>query len=255
MANLPKPPRPYRPPPRAGGGWLFAAASVVETLRWAFLPLAMGALLAAGAHAAADVLDDQFLALADRLDALFDALVSRWSVTASLVDLVDVEERTLFARALALGFELWADLVLALPALGYDERHDEWARAKELLRRAWARPSVLRLVRAPVAAALSVAGACGVARLVHGQLFVAFRHLAGPGGAAAAARFGSLAALLLVLGSISWRAALRALEFADQRSEPRTARTALRGLAGTLVLLPLGAAALLRASPVLSFFR
>lgn len=234
---------------------MHAVAGALDRLRWAFLPLAMSALLAVGAHAAADVLDDRFLALADRLDAVFDAVVSRWALTRPLVDLVDLEERTWFARALALSFELWADLVLALPMLGYDERVDEWGRLLELGRRALARPTLLRLLRAPVALCLAIAGASAVGRLVHGEVYVSLRGLLGSHGALFLARPAALLAVALVLGSIAWRAFLRALEHADLRSEPRTPRTVLAGAFGSLPLVPLALAALLRASPLLSLLR
>lgn len=232
-----------------------ALAGAVDKLRWAFLPLAMCGLVAVGAHAAADVLDDRFLALADQLDSLFDALASRWELTRPLVDLVDLEGRTWFARALALSFELWADLVLALPMLGYDERVDELGRLRELCARALARPTVLRLLRAPVALCLSIAGASAVARLVHGEVYVSLRGLLGSHGALFLARPAAVLALVLVLGSIAWRTSLRALEHADARSEPRTPRRVSAGAFGSLPLVPLALAAVLRASPLLSLLR
>src|SRR5437762_49738 len=62
----------------------------VGRIRWIFLPLGMCALVAVGAHAAADVVGDRVLWLVDRVDAFFDAIFSSWSVTAPLVDLVRI---------------------------------------------------------------------------------------------------------------------------------------------------------------------
>src|SRR5438132_11530826 len=121
----------------------------VGRIRWIFLPLGMCALVAVGAHAGADVVGDRVLWIVDKVDAFFDAIFSTWSVTAPLVDLVGLEQRTLFARGAALLWELCADFLLALPLLGYDEREvsEEVALARALL---WKRPS-LRLFR-PLAA-------------------------------------------------------------------------------------------------------
>jgi len=52
------------------------------------LPLGLCALVAVGAHAAADVVGDRLLWLVDRVDALFDAVWSSWSFTAPLVEVV-----------------------------------------------------------------------------------------------------------------------------------------------------------------------
>ena len=246
------------PAPRTTeGGALSATAGLLEHLRWLFLPLAMAALLAVGVHAAADVLSDQFLTAVDRADALFDALFSQWSVTAPLVDLVGLSERTLLARGAALCFELFADALVALPALGFAERSDEAARTKELLLRAFRRPATLPLTRAPFAAAFALAGACTVARLFHGTAFATLRPLLGSG-AQAGASLASLAALLLVLVAVAWRAVLRALEHALAASE-QTARSRrqrlTRGLLSAALLSPLALAAVVRAAPLLSFFR
>ncbi|MBS2022544.1 MAG: hypothetical protein JST92_09050 [Deltaproteobacteria bacterium] len=236
------------PAQASGGGFFDGVAGILDKLRWAFVPLAMAALVAVGVHAAADVLDDQFLALADRADAIFDGFVSRWELTRPLVDLVDLEERTWFARALALSFELFADLVVALPMLGYDEKLDEWRRLKELLQRAGKRPTLLRVTRAPIALALCLAGVFGTRRLVSGQLFVSLRHLFGAGGASGIGRIAGILVFAVIATSIAWRVFIRALEYADARSEPRTPRTILAGLVPTLFLLPLAWAAIFRAA-------
>ena len=116
----------------------------VSKIRWIFLPLGMCALVAVGTHAAADVVGDKVLFAVDRVDAFFDAIFSSWSVTAPLVDLVGLGERTFFARAVALAWELSADALLAIPLLGYDERAaaDELTIARVLVKR---RPSLKTL--------------------------------------------------------------------------------------------------------------
>jgi hypothetical protein len=242
----------------SGKGALSTAAGLLEHLRWIFLPLAMAALLAVGVHAAADVLSDQFLTLVDRTDALFDALFSSWSVTAPLVDLVGVEQRTFAARGTALCFELWADVVVALPALGFAEQHAELGRARSLLRRAVARPATLPLTRAPFAAAFALAGSCTVARLVHGTSFATLRHALGPSFAEHVAGAFALVALALVLAAVAWRAILRALEHALDVADAhaRTPRQRFaRGLVSAVILAPLALAAILRAAPIASLFR
>ena len=135
--------------------------------RWVFLPIGLCALMAIGAHAAADVMSDRVLWAVDHVDALFDALFSRWSVTAPLVDLVGIPQRTWVARSLALLWELAADWLLALPLLDYQERvaADELQRARALLRR----PSA-RLLRAVPALPVVLAGARAVARLLQSSL-------------------------------------------------------------------------------------
>src|SRR5438105_8510538 len=145
-------------------------AEGVSRARWVFLPLGLCALAAVGTHAAADVAGHSVLWLVDHLDAFFDAIFSSWSVTAPLVDLIGLEERTFFARSVALLWELWADALIALPLLGYDERTpaEEMALGRDLLRKGWRKP--LRLVR-PVATLLAgIAGSFAVARLLRGSV-------------------------------------------------------------------------------------
>ena len=82
----------------------------------------------------------------DRVDALFDALFSKWSVTAPLVDLVGLGQRTFLARAVALVWELCADALIAIPLLGYQERTAarELEVARAILRK---KPTPRRLAR------------------------------------------------------------------------------------------------------------
>src|SRR5712664_4973427 len=113
-------------------------ADRVARVRWIFLPLGLCALVAVGAHAAA----------------------------------VGLTQRTWFARAVALLWELAADALIAVPLLGYDEREPaaEWKLAREMLQRT---RSPLRLVRPAATLLVAIAGACSVARTVQGSLLLA----------------------------------------------------------------------------------
>jgi hypothetical protein len=213
----------------------------VGRIRWIFLPVGMCALTAVGAHAAADVVGDRVLWCVDRVDAFFDAIFASWSVTAPLVDLVGLSQRTFFARAVALIWELVADALIAVPLLGYQERDPavELQAARILLRK---KPTPQRLVRPLATLLVAVAGACAVARMVQGSVQLALHaswlsHLLA---------IGTLLALLLLLVP---RAAFRALEHADAKG-----RAISVGVFGTVVLLPLMLAALF-ASQLLAFFR
>src|SRR4051812_4018356 len=85
------------------------------------MPLGLLALIAIGVHAAANTLDDRLLVLVDLADSAFDHVAGRYPLTEPLVELVSLERRTTLARFLTLIWELAADGVLALPALGYRE--------------------------------------------------------------------------------------------------------------------------------------
>ena len=203
----------------------------VARIRWVFLPLGLCALVAVGAHAAADVVGDRLLSLVDGVDAFFDALWSKWSVTAPLVDLVGLTQRTWFARAVALSWELAADALVAVPLLGYDEREAarEWTMARALLGRM---RSPLRAVRPLATLVVSIAGACSVARMVQGSLQLAL-HL---GWLAALVRALVLMGLLVFLTP---RAVFRSLE---DSSRPRRIGS---GLLAAALLVPLMVAAVL----------
>src|SRR5258705_368072 len=125
-------------------------AERVGRVRWLFLPLGLCALVAVGAHAAADLVGDRVLWAVDRVDAFFDWIWSAWSFTAPLVDLVGLTQRTWFARAVALIWELAADALIAIPMLGYAERDPaaEWKTARDLLRRARSPRALVRSVGA-----------------------------------------------------------------------------------------------------------
>jgi hypothetical protein len=175
-------------------------------IRWVFLPFGLCALVAVGGHAAADVVGESLLVAVDRVDAFFDSLWSLWSFTAPLVEVVGLTQRTWFARAVALIWELLADVLIAVPMLGYDEREAkrEWQMARELLRRSRA---PLWLVRPLATLVISAAGAFSIARMVRGSLQLAL-HLSW---LSQLARFATLLALLALLAP---RAVFRSLEHA-----------------------------------------
>src|SRR5260370_11272066 len=198
----------------------------VGRIRWIFLPVGMCALTAVGAHAAADVVGDRVLWCVDRVDAFFDAIFASWSVTAPLVDLVGLSQRTFFERAVAVIWELVADALIAVPLLGYQERDPavELQAARILLRK---KPTPQRLVRPLATLLVAVAGACAVARMVQGSVQLAFHsawlsHLTA---------IGTLFALLLLLVP---RACVRPLEHADAQG-----RAISVAVFAPLVLLPL----------------
>jgi len=230
--------------------------------RWAFMPLGLLALIAVGVHAAADTLDDRLLAVVDLVDAAFDRVVGRFDLTAPLVDLLSLERRTLLARALALSWELAADVVLALPALGYREESAPQAPPRHtwraMLVRCLRKPTSMRWIRPLATALVAVAGACTVARLVQGTVYLSWRELLGEDAADGVARGLSLAALLGLLWRLGWRAVLRNLQHADEASELHArgvARALAYGLPGSALVAPLALAAALDASPLLSFVR
>jgi hypothetical protein len=191
----------------------------VNRTRWLFLPLGLCALAAVGAHAAADVVAHRTLLFATRVDAFF----AHVSFLAPLVDIVSSSQRTWLSRGLALGLEMGADVLVAVPLLGYDERDGtlELKLARGFLKRLlpW------RLWRPLAAVLLSIAGACAVARLVRAT-FLHFPFFAGL--LAATVLF-----LLLVL--IVPRAAFRSIEREASRPKPH--------LWTLVVLLPLAIAA------------
>jgi hypothetical protein len=233
-------------------GFFAGAARLADRLRFVFVPIALCALVAVGAHSAADVASGGILAVVDACDAALDSFFSRFGLTASLVELVGPAQRIGFSRALALAWELCADVFLALPLLGYDERADEVKRFRALCEKAWKRPTTLRLVRPLVTAVIALAGACSAARLLqgsialHGGRFVGFF-----------ARGLALAAVCALVASLAWRAVVHALVHADRISDRRARswRSSLAlGAPSAAVLLPLALAGL-RAAPLLSFLR
>jgi hypothetical protein len=265
--TLRPPTSPPRPSPPLSG-----LSRFIGGFRWAFMPLGLLALIAVGVHAAADTLDDRILSLVDLVDAAFDRLVGSSTVTEGLVELISLEQRSTIARALALGWELYVDLVLALPALGYREstatqEQEPWRKYLQqdtrptwrlLFARSLRNPTTLRWTRPLATAAVVLAGACAVARLVQGTVYLSWRELMGEGASDMAARGLAIAALVGILATLGWRAVLRNLQHADTVSEEqvRSRMQALSlGLAGSALAVPLALAALLDASPVLSFLR
>ena len=264
---------PPRPPAASqpSSSFITDVSRFLGGFRWAFMPMGLLALVAVGVHSAADTLDDRLLAVVDRADAAFDSLAGRYDVTAPMVEWLSLEVRTRLARMLALAWELAADLVLALPALGYREEQapkpaEAWKMAlgTEAARPSWRalwtrclrRPTPMRWLRPLATAAVALAGACAVARLVQGTLYLSSRELMGDGVADGVARGLAGATLVGVLASLGWRVVLRNLQHADAACEAEGGKGALRrGLVGCAVVVPLAVAAAVDASPVLSFLR
>ncbi|AGC43685.1 hypothetical protein MYSTI_02369 [Myxococcus stipitatus DSM 14675] len=265
------PPRPSSATSPSAPGVVSWVSRALGAFRWAFMPLGLLALVAVGVHAAADTLDDRLLSWVDRADAAFDGWVGQYDLTAPMVEWVSLELRTRIARVLALTWELAADLVLALPALGYREASaarpaEAWRAAMEgpkeqpswraLWLRCVRRPTPMRWLRPLATAAVVVAGACAVARLLQGTVYLSWRELMGDRVADWGARGLALGALVGVLSTLGWRAVLRNLQHADTACAQETGRRAFtRGLLGCVVVVPLAVAAALEASPLWSFFR
>jgi len=259
------------PPPAQPSGPLSGVSRFIGGFRWAFMPVGLLALIAVGVHAAADTLDERLLSLVDAVDSAFDRLVGASTLTEGLVDLITLEQRTLIARALALAWELSVDLVLALPALGYREskrtEEEPWRKYLQqdtrptwrmLFARFLRKPTTLRWTRPLATAAVVVAGACAVARLIQGTVYLSGRNLLGEGAADVTARGLALGALVGILATLGWRAVLRNLQDADTASEElvRNRWQAFSfGLVGSALAVPLALAAALDAAPVFSFLR
>ena len=127
-----------------------------------------------------------------------------------------------------------------------------------MLRRCVRSPTTVRWVRPLATALVAVAGACTVARLVQGTVYLSWRELFGEQLAHGVARGLALAALGGLLWRLGGRAVLRNLQHADAASEAHArgfVRALAYGLPGSVVVAPLALAAALDASPVLSFLR
>lgn len=244
------------------------------------MPLGLSALVAVGVHAAADTVDDRFLAVVQGLDAWFDHWFAQYEALQAWVDKIGSREQTLIARTLTLAWELGADLILLFPLLGYREgptspfKQETW---KQLLQRVNAQPTPMRLLRPIITGVFAVAGAYAIARMVDGALFISLRAGVAPDAIAQpVAKAVAFVAFLHVTIALGWRAVLRALQHADQVCTPaQNAITAAEklallsgqkkpakpkspwmvGLVGTALTAPLALAALLDAIPLLSFFR
>ncbi len=221
--------------------------------RWLFMPLGLLALVAAGVHAAADVVDDHLLGMVEAIDLWFDNLFVQSEHFAAWAAWVDVRERTVIARALAVTWELLADFFIALPALGYDEDGGARASFKTVLKRLNQMPVPMKVLRPFITGVFAVGGAYAVSKLVESTLFAGMvGDVAPPDVAALLARaFGALA-IIIVLASHGWRAVIRALQHADDACEARRKRKWLTGTTGTLVSLPLAIALLLQARALVS---
>ena len=230
---------------------------MLAKLRWAFMPLGLTALLAVGIHAAADTVCERLLFAVDRFAEGFDHLAGQLDFTAGLVGAISFAARTRVARGVTLCWELCADVVLALPALGYRERlgSESW---KALATRAIETPTTLRLTRPLQTAAFALAGACAVARMLQAETYLTLHHALDRGHASAAARALAVLAVGAIAVALGVRAVRRSLEHADVHSREDVHRPedrVLLGLMGSALCLPLAVAAVLQASPLLAFFR
>lgn len=256
----------------SGPGPVGKVSGFLARFRFVFMPLGLFALIAVGVHAAADTLDDRILSVVDFVDAGFDWLASRFTLTEGWVHWIDLDDRTQLARALALLWELAADLVLAIPAFGYRESQQgrpvtglhtflgtTQRRWNVVLQDVVRRPTVLRVTRPLSTAAVVIAGGCAIGRMVQGTIYLSQRGWLGDSVAGVLARCLAIAALVGVLLAFGMRAVLRNLQHADQLATERPGRPypqlIAQGAVGSALVIPLAVAALLDASPLLSFFR
>ncbi len=192
----------------------------LDRLRTFLFPVALFGLVVLGLHAGSDRLDDLAFALLHSLDRLVDQVLAgvvrtvvpifgadrrtvvRW--TYATVSIIDLDELRWAARALALAFELTADLLLVWPVLRYRRERQSW-------RRVFPSPHTVQNVGAafgPVAVVLaSVAGAVVVAQQAQLQLFWVLRFM-GRTGASRAAGVGAL----IILAVVGWRLAAPAVQ-------------------------------------------
>lgn len=260
-----KPAEPDKPTSMVG-----QASHFLGYFRWLFMPLGMFALIAMGVHAAADTIDDRIRFLVEQWDAWADTALGAFELTHRYVDSIGAEERTVISRGLTLCWELLADMFIALPALGYTENESrkvpllptKAARGwKDLFRDVVRAPSTMRIIRPLATAALVLAGACAVGRMVQGTMFLSFRHSLSDGVSGSLARLLAVGAICGVLYSFGARAVLRNLQHADEvalEDDKQSKSKALRfsrGLIGSMLVIPLAVAAALDATPLLSFFR
>jgi len=275
------------------------------------MPLGLFSLVAVGVHAGALVVGDGLLTFFDALDGALDRAttaalldlgrwlhlsaqtVDRW--TFDVVSLVDLRERELAARWIAVGIELWADAVLALPALGYHEHgaleHAALGKLESphlgttggaafgrpirlerrrlfkqppsgplaLARAIAVRPSLPRLLLPACTAAVALAGACRVATEMQASAFAALVRALPPAPAGMVGRSLAIALLIGLLACLGIRAVVQSAWVVYCRSERDATGPArrfwLRGWPALAVAVPLGALALAHGAPLLAFFR
>lgn len=238
--------------------------------RWLFMPFGLVALVMMGVHAAADTVDDRFLWLIDHVDSMVDAVLASWSPTRGLVDVVGAPQRTMVSRVAALLWELTADALLLWPVLGYREedkpRLDTLLTTRSIEKQSWralferlrAQPTLLRIALPLVTLFVVIAGAVAVAKMVQGAVYLGSISLLGSATAGIVARAFAWVSLAAVLFSLGWRSVLRTVQYADEiaRAGTMTRRRRLtEGLWTILICAPLAIAALLFATPLMSFFR
>ncbi|MCK6544845.1 hypothetical protein L6R52_03185 [Myxococcota bacterium] len=249
-------------------------------VRGLFLPFGLFALVAVGVHVGCDRLDDQAFVALSALDAIVDAAlaatvraigdlfsaspasIEAWTYRA--VDLVDVDAKQWLARWIAVGLELFTDLVLALPVFLHRELPASARALGALVKKSLADPTVLR-VAAPIASACAcVAGAFAVSReaqvLAHSAI----------SGVAVMSEHRDLATLsasitgYLALCVVLWRlgavVVLGALTYADKKAARDaldvvgSRKRRLRGWVTALVALPITITAVV-ATPIAGTLR
>ncbi|MGC4122771.1 MAG: hypothetical protein QM765_51000 [Myxococcales bacterium] len=278
-------------------------------LRWLYMPLGLFALIAVGVHAGAMSAHDGLVVTFDWLDGLADrasttvltavgalfgaepATIDRWVMGA--VGLIDLREREIMARWVAVLLELAADFVLALPALSYRERQAAELKAeasrqarlaelvqqklaekhpdarpvprgdvlKVLLHSAVTDPTLLR-IGMPLATACAVlAGACRCASELQAISFGVFAKVLSAKAAGDAGQAMGLFILGAMLVSLGLRAAMQALWWAnrvaetDRKERVGGLKRRMRGWVRLGIAGPLALGAALFGAPVLSFFR
>ena len=247
--------RPIQPPAPTDPSLLTTIAHGLSAVRFIYFPLALTALLAVGVHAAADALDQRVLWVVDHLDAVFDAIVGRFELTASWVNWVGLDDRVRIARLVAFAWELAGDVVLAIPVLGFDV--EEGASFVECARDVFRRPTLLRVSRPLVALVIAFVGANAVAAMVHGATFLIVRAVLGRAAGLAISGTLSLGVLVALLAAFAAPAAIGHLKRADRFARApgaRYLRETHRGLIGTAIVVPLALMAALQAASFLASF-
>lgn len=239
------------------------------------VPLGVFAVLAVGLHAGADRLDDALLVALGLVDAqvdlygarilgaLFAALevgpttIERW--VATFVDGIGLEILESVARVLALGIELLADLIFAIPLL---LPRGEARPLKDVLRSMVKDPTLFRWVAPLSAGFASLAGVLTIATHLQVLVYASVQDLSAlPRLAELSAS--ALGALVLVL--TAWRLWVRAilasvhwadrLAVRDTTREVPMLRRRLRGWLITLVVFPVTVLAVFEAVPLLPTLR
>ncbi len=239
------------------------------------VPLGVFAVLAVGLHAGADRLDDALLVALGALDTQVDfygAKFLRWLFTAlevgqvsrdrwvlGFVDAIGLETLESMARILALGMELFADLVFGL-ALVVPRRGTR--PVKDVLRSMVKEPTLFRWAAPLTAALASLAGVLTIATHLQVLTYALVQDLSQlPRLAELSASILGGLVLVLTLWRLVVQAGLGAVHWADRvaaRDETREVpmlRRRLRGWLITLVVFPVTVLAVFDAVPLLPTLR